>query len=93
MSDTLLTQLNFTAGTTLLTVVALLLFGGEVLRGFAFALFVSATVNIFWFVPWKYLENFSFSVQNAIRTLKKSSQYAILITTSFGLPLPKTEKL
>jgi SecD/SecF fusion protein len=36
-----------TAGTTLLVVIVLLIFGGEVLRGFAFALFVGIVVGTF----------------------------------------------
>lgn len=46
LNDTLARTI-ITAGTTLLTVVALLLFGGEVLRGFAFALFVGIVVGTY----------------------------------------------
>ncbi|NBW38962.1 MAG: protein translocase subunit SecF, partial [Cytophagia bacterium] len=46
LNDTL-SRTIITAGTTLLTVVALLLFGGEVLRGFAFALFVGIVVGTY----------------------------------------------
>jgi SecD/SecF fusion protein len=46
LNDTLARTI-ITAGTTLLTVVALLLFGGEVLRGFAFALLVGIVVGTY----------------------------------------------
>ncbi len=46
LNDTLARTI-ITAGTTLLTVIALLLFGGEVLRGFAFALFVGIVVGTY----------------------------------------------
>ncbi|GCC52025.1 protein translocase subunit SecDF [Chryseotalea sanaruensis] len=46
LNDTLARTI-ITAGTTLLTVVALLLFGGEVLRGFAFALLVGVAVGTY----------------------------------------------
>lgn len=46
LNDTLARTI-ITAGTTLLTVIALLLFGGEVLRGFAFALLVGIVVGTY----------------------------------------------
>jgi SecD/SecF fusion protein len=46
INDTL-SRTIITAGTTLLVVVVLLIFGGEVLRGFAFALFVGIVVGTF----------------------------------------------
>lgn len=42
-----LSRTTITAGTTLLTVIALLFFGGEVLRGFSFALFVGIVVGTY----------------------------------------------
>ncbi len=51
---------------------------------FALALFISASLNIFWFVPWKYFKSFVFDFKQAIKTLKQSSQYALLITTSYA---------
>jgi SecD/SecF fusion protein len=42
-----LSRTIITAGTTLLTVVVLLIFGGEVMRGFAFALFVGIVVGTY----------------------------------------------
>ncbi|HEX7016647.1 MAG TPA: protein translocase subunit SecD, partial [Cyclobacteriaceae bacterium] len=42
-----LSRTIITSGTTLLVVVVLLIFGGEVLRGFAFALFVGIVVGTF----------------------------------------------
>jgi SecD/SecF fusion protein len=46
INDTL-SRTIITAGTTLLVVVVLLFFGGEVLRGFAFALFVGIVVGTY----------------------------------------------
>jgi SecD/SecF fusion protein len=46
LNDTL-SRTIITAGTTLLTVIALLIFGGEVLRGFSFALFVGIVVGTY----------------------------------------------
>lgn len=46
LNDTL-SRTIITAGTTLLTVVALLIFGGEVLRGFSFALLVGIVVGTY----------------------------------------------
>ncbi len=46
LNDTLARTI-ITAGTTLLTVVALLIFGGEVLRGFAFALLIGIVVGTY----------------------------------------------
>jgi SecD/SecF fusion protein len=46
INDTL-SRTIITAGTTLLVVIVLLIFGGEVLRGFAFALFVGIVVGTF----------------------------------------------
>jgi SecD/SecF fusion protein len=46
INDTL-SRTIITAGTTLLTVVVLLFFGGEVLRGFAFALFIGIVVGTY----------------------------------------------
>jgi SecD/SecF fusion protein len=46
INDTL-SRTIITSGTTLLVVVVLLIFGGEVLRGFAFALFVGIVVGTF----------------------------------------------
>ncbi len=46
LNDTL-SRTIITAGTTLLTVLALLIFGGEVLRGFAFALLVGIVVGTY----------------------------------------------
>lgn len=46
LNDTL-SRTIITAGTTLLTVVALLIFGGEVLRGFSFALFIGIVVGTY----------------------------------------------
>lgn len=46
INDTL-SRTVITAGTTLLVVVVLLIFGGEVLRGFSFALFVGIAVGTF----------------------------------------------
>lgn len=42
-----LSRTIITAGTTLLTVIVLLFFGGEVMRGFAFALFVGIVVGTY----------------------------------------------
>lgn len=42
-----LSRTVITAGTTLLTVIALLIFGGEVLRGFSFALFIGIVVGTY----------------------------------------------
>jgi SecD/SecF fusion protein len=46
LNDTL-SRTIITAGTTLITVIALLIFGGEVLRGFSFALFVGIVVGTY----------------------------------------------
>ena len=46
INDTL-SRTVITAGTTLLVVIVLLIFGGEVLRGFAFALFIGIVVGTF----------------------------------------------
>jgi SecD/SecF fusion protein len=46
INDTL-SRTIITAGTTLMVVIVLLIFGGEVLRGFAFALFVGIVVGTF----------------------------------------------
>lgn len=46
INDTL-SRTFITSGTTLLVVVVLLIFGGEVLRGFAFALFIGIVVGTF----------------------------------------------
>lgn len=46
INDTL-SRTIITSGTTLLVVVVLLIFGGEVLRGFAFALFIGIVVGTF----------------------------------------------
>lgn len=51
---------------------------------FALAMFVSAALNILWFVPWKYFKSFVFNFGQAIKTLKQSSHYALLITTSYA---------
>jgi SecD/SecF fusion protein len=42
-----LSRTLITSGTTLLVVVVLLFFGGEVLRGFSFALFIGIAVGTF----------------------------------------------
>jgi SecD/SecF fusion protein len=42
-----LSRTLITSGTTLIVVVVLLFFGGEVLRGFSFALFIGITVGTF----------------------------------------------
>lgn len=46
LNDTL-SRTIITAGTTLLTVIALLIFGGEVLRGFSFALLIGIVVGTY----------------------------------------------
>lgn len=46
LNDTL-SRTIITAGTTLITVIALLIFGGEVLRGFSFALFIGIVVGTY----------------------------------------------
>jgi SecD/SecF fusion protein len=46
INDTL-SRTIITAGTTLLTVVVLLIFGGEVLRGFSFSLFIGIAVGTY----------------------------------------------
>ncbi|MFZ6000178.1 MAG: hypothetical protein ACOYW3_06680, partial [Bacteroidota bacterium] len=42
-----LSRTLITSGTTLLVVIVLLIFGGEVLRGFSFALFIGIVVGTF----------------------------------------------
>ena len=42
-----LSRTFITAGTTLITVVVLLFFGGEVLRGFSFALFIGFVIGTY----------------------------------------------
>lgn len=50
---------------------------------FAFAMLLSAAVNVVWFVPWKLLDTFKLNISNGFKTLGESSKYAILITTSY----------
>lgn len=49
----------------------------------AVALLISSFVNITWFVPWHYFKNFKLNMHRGLVCLKESSQYAVLIGTSY----------
>ena len=68
----------------ILAIFVLVFYQNLTIEIFAFALFASAITNIFWFVPWKYCKTFVFNIKKALKTLKQSSQYAVLITTSYA---------
>jgi len=68
----------------ILVVCVAIFYSNLSLEIFALAAFVSATLNTLWFVPWKYFKSFLFDIKQAIKTLKQSSQYALLITTSYA---------
>lgn len=61
-----------------------LFYSNLTLEIFALAIFVSAALNTLWFVPWHYFKSFVFNFGQAIKTLKQSAQYALLITTSYA---------
>lgn len=72
------------ARSVILVLFVLIFYQNLTLEIFAFGLFASAIANVFWFVPWKYFMSFAYNTRNALKTLKQSSQYAVLITTSYA---------
>lgn len=72
------------ARSCILVICVVLFYANLTLEVFALAMFVSAAVNTLWFVPWQYATSFVFDFAQAKKTLKQSSQYALLITTSYA---------
>lgn len=69
-----------------LTLVVFVLIFSKVLtlEIFAISLFAAAFLNMLWFVPWKYVLKFKLNFKSGLKTLRSSSKYAVLITTSYA---------
>jgi len=72
------------ARSIILVLCVAIFYSNLTLELFAVAMFVSAALNAVWFVPWHYFTSFVFNFSQAIKTLKQSAQYALLITTSYA---------
>jgi len=70
---------------SLILVAFVLLFSKNLtIEIFSIALLIAASLNVFWFIPFNYLKKYKFKLFEAVKTLKSSSKYAILITTSYA---------